>query len=88
MRARESQLEPRRPKLASECHRQSQLKPEGARESQRTSPGETKSKPERTRAIQRDGESPSKRVRARGSQRERESQKEPKRERLQSKEKV
>ena len=65
-----------------------QTEPAKARGSQRTNPGETKSKPERTRAIQKAGESPSERVRARGSQRERESQKEPKRERLQSKEKV
>ena len=53
MRARKSQWEPRRPKLASECHRQSQLKPEGAKERIQVRQRASQREPERSRKPER-----------------------------------
>ena len=53
MRARESQWEPRRPKLASECHWESQLEPERARERVQVRQRASQREPERSREPER-----------------------------------
>ena len=53
MRAKKSQWDPRRPKLASECHRQSQLKPEGAKERIQVRQRASQREPERSRKPER-----------------------------------
>ena len=79
MRARKSQWEPRRPKLASECHRQSQLKPEGAKERIQVRQRASQREPERSREPERALVRELEPEEAREKERVRKSQREPKR---------
>ena len=88
MRARESQWEPRRPKLASECHWESQLEPERARERVQVRQRASQREPERSREPERALVRKLEPEEARQMEKIRKSQREPKRERLQSKEKI